>query len=256
MRPIWSGSISFGLVTIPVSLFSASRQRALEFDLIHKKDSGRIQYKKVCTDDGAEVPYEEIIKGYELEDGKYVTLEKEDFQRASPEKSGRIDIEAFVGKEEIDPIYFVKPYYLVPGEGGDKAYVLLREALAQVKKVGVAKVILRERENLVALVPQGDDLMLIDLRYMDEIRDSGDLPIPKSVDVKKEEISMALDLIEKMDGKFEPEKYKNTFVEKLEKLIRDKAKGKKLSPVPPSPKATESSDLVAQLRASLSKHAA
>lgn len=252
MRPLWTGTISFGLVNIPVSLYSASKARAIDFDMLHKKDLGGIEFKRFCKVDGQEVPYEEIVKGYEISENKYVVLDKEDFAHASPKKSERIDIEAFVDEKEIDPKYFSRPYYVEPQKGGDKAYVLLREALAQIRKVAVAKIIFRDREDLVILQPEGDMLLLVQMRYPDEIREPQGLNIPSGIDVKKEEISMALELIEKLEGKFDPEKYKNTYVEKLADVIKQKNKGKKFAPLPKHPSGTLPEDLVAQLRASLS----
>lgn len=254
MRPLWTGSISFGLVNIPVTLYSASKQRAIEFDMLHKKDMGHIEYKRVCKTEEAEVPYEDIVKGYNLGENKYVVLDKEDFLRANPKKSERIDVEAFVDEKDIEPKYFVRPYYIEPVKGADKAYVLLREALAQVKKVALATIIFREREDLVILKPDGDMLLLIQMRFSDELRPPEGLNIPSGIPVKKEEINMALDLIEKMEGKFEPEKFENKYVEKLESVIKEKAKGKKLASLPAKPSPTAPENLISELRASLASH--
>src|SRR5258708_32131251 len=147
MRSLWTGAISFGLITIPVNMYSAAKDRALDFDMLHKDDLGQINFKRVCSKDDEEVPYEQIVKGFKYREGRYVILEEDDFKRASPEKSERIDIEEFVLADDIDPEYYEKPYYLEPGKGADKAYVLLREALAQEKSVAVARMVFRARED-------------------------------------------------------------------------------------------------------------
>jgi DNA end-binding protein Ku len=254
MHALWTGSLSFGLITIPVTLYSASKARALDFHLLRKKDLAPISFKRVASTTGEEVPYDEIVKGYEYEDDKYVILDPEDFKRASPENSERIDIESFVDTDSVDAKYFEKPYFLEPEKGADKAYVLLREALDQEKKMAVARMVFREREDLVVVKPDGNLLMLIQLRYEDEIRDAEELKIPKGATVTKKEVEMAIDLIEKMKGKFTPRSLHDSYTEKLMKIIKAKAKGEKLQALPEQPKATEPTDLVAQLRASLEKH--
>jgi DNA end-binding protein Ku len=256
MHSLWTGSLSFGLITIPVTLYSASKARALDFHLLRKKDLAPISFKRVASTTGEEVPYEEIVKGYEYEEDKFVILEPEDFKRASPEDSERIDIEAFVDASDIDAKYFEKPYFLEPDKGADKAYVLLREALAQEKKMAVARMVFREREDLVAVKPDGDLLILIQLRFEDEIRDASELKIPKSAEVSKKEVEMAIDLIDKMKGTFSPKSLHDSYTEKLMKVIKAKAKGEKLQKLPEPPKPTEPADLVAQLRASLENHRA
>lgn len=256
MHSLWTGSLSFGLITIPVTLYSASKARALDFHLLRKKDLSPISFKRVAATTGEEVPYEEIVKGFEYDEGKYVILEPEDFKRASPENSERIDIEAFVDESDIDAKYYEKPYYLEPDKGADKAYVLLREALEQEKKVAVARIVFRDREDLVVVKPEGDLLVLIQLRFEDEIRDPKELKIPKTATVSHKEVEMAIELIEKMKGKFKPESFRDTYTEKLLKTIKDKAHGKKFEPLPKQPKPTEPEDLVAQLRASLESHRA
>jgi len=252
MRPLWTGTISFGLITIPVVMYSASKERALDFTMLRKKDLCPISFKRVCKTDNEEVPYEDIVKGFEYKENKYVVLEPDDFKRAAEEKSDRIDIESFVQYSDIDAKYFDKPYFLEPGKGADKAYILLREALLQEKKVAVARMVFREREDLVLVKPDENILMLIQLRYPDELKSYEEITIAKNTNVTRQEISMAVDLIEKMSGKFKPESFKDTYAARLEKIIEEKAKGKKLQPLP---KVKENpiapSDLVAQLRASL-----
>jgi DNA end-binding protein Ku len=254
MHALWSGSVSFGLITIPVTLYSASKARALDFHLLRKKDLAPISFKRVASTTGEEVPFDEIVKGFEFAENKFVILEPEDFKRASPEVSERIDIDSFVDADSVDAKYFEKPYFLEPDKGADKAYVLLREALAQEKKIAVARMVFREREDLVVVKPDGDLLMLIQLRYDDEIRNADELKIPKGAAVSKKEVEMAIDLIDKMKGKFTPHSLHDSYAEKLMKIIKAKAKGEKLQALPEQPKATEPQDLVAQLKASLEKH--
>lgn len=255
MRSLWTGSLSFGLISIPVMMYSASKERALDFSMLHKEDFSPISFKRVCTKTGEEVPFEDIVKGFEYKKDKYVVLEPEDFKRASPEKSERIDIEAFVAEQEIETKYYEKPYYLEPGKGADKAYGLLREALAQEKKVAVARMVFRQREDLVVVKPDDSILLLNQLRYPDELRDHGELTVPHRVDVSQKEIGMAIELIEKMTGKFEPKEFNDTYTEKLEAIIKAKARGEKLKPIPKEGhEPTETTDLVEQLRASLQHH--
>lgn len=254
MRSLWTGSLSFGLITIPVTMYSASKERALDFSMLHKEDMAPISFKRVCTKTGDEVPYEDIVKGFEYKEDKYVVLDKDDFKRAAPEKTERIDIESFVQESEIETKYYDKPYFLEPGKGADKAYVLLREALAQEKKVAVARMVFRQREDLVVVKPDGNLLLLNQLRFADELRDHSELNVPHKATIARQEIAMAIDLIEKMTGKFKPNSYKDTYIDKLETLIKAKARGKKLQSIAKVKEVpTESSDLVAQLRASLGR---
>lgn len=253
MHSLWTGSLSFGLISIPVTMYSASKSRALDFSMLHKEDLGQISFKRICKKHGEEVPYEEIVKGYEYEEDKFVVLDEKDFEAANAEQRDTIDIESFVLAEDIDAKYYEKPYYLEPGKGADKAYVLLREALAQDKRVAVARMVFRDKENLVVVKPEGDLLILNQLRFTDEIRDAKELRIPEKVNLSRSEISMGVELIEKMHGKFDPKKYHDTYTEKLEKVIEAKARGKKFVPVAKKVKAVETTDLIAQLRASLER---
>lgn len=255
MRPLWTGSLSFGLISIPVIMYSAAKERALDFAMLRKGDLCPISFKRVCKTTGEEVPYEDIVKGYEYKEDTYVVLEEEDFKRASPERSERIDIESFVQESEIDTKFYEKPYYLEPGKGADKAYVLLREALAQEKKVAVARMVFRQREDLVVVKPDDDILLVNQLRFPDELRAHEDIKIPHGADLSRKEIAMAIELIEKMTGKFEPKSFHDTYTEKLEAIIKAKAHGKKLKTIPQEKeKPAEPTDLIAQLRASLEHH--
>jgi DNA end-binding protein Ku len=255
MRPLWTGSLSFGLITIPVVMYSAAKERALDFNMLRKQDLCPISFKRICSTTGEEVPYEDIVKGYEYKENAYVVLDDEDFKRASPEKSERIDIEAFVSETEINSKYYDKPYYLEPGKGADKAYILLREALAQEKKVAVARMVFRQREDLVIVKPDDNILLLNQLRYPDELRDHSEIKIPHKADLSHKEIGMAIELIEKMTDKFNPKSFHDTYTEKLQTIIKDKAHGKKSKPLPKlHQQHTEPTDLVGQLRASLEHH--
>lgn len=256
MRPLWSGSISFGLINIPVQLFSAARERVLSFSMLHKDDLSPISYSRVCRADGKEVPYEEIVKGYEYREGDFAVLNPEDFKRADPKETQAIEIQEFVDEADIASKYYKKPYYLEPDAGAAKAYVLLREALEHEHKVAVAKMVFHDREHLVVLKPDQNILVLNTLRFDDEIRETGELKIPAGAEVSRAEVEMAVKLIASMRGKFDPKTYHDTYTEKLEKTISAKAKGQKLKPIAKvTVKPTAPEDLVAQLRESLKAHA-
>ena len=178
-RAIWKGSISFGLVNIPIALYPATRKEDLKFRLLRKKDLSPVNYKRVAEKDGKEVPWDEIVKGYEYEKGKFVVLKEEDFQRVDLEATQTVDIQDFVDLEEIDPMYFYKPYYLEPQKGGDKAYALLRDALTDSNKVGIAKVIIKTRQYLAGVKPEADALVLELMHFADELADPEKLHVPK-----------------------------------------------------------------------------
>ena len=253
MRPIWNGMISFGMVNIPIGVYSATRSEKISFHFLHKKDLGRIHNKRVCDVCGKEVSYDELVRGYEYEKGEYVPLEEEDFEKIEVQNSKTITITDFVAQDEIDPMYFDTPYYLVPGKNADHAYVMLREALKRTEKIGVGKVVFREREHLAAVKSQGRALMLDTMHFADEITpaDEINLPAAKS-DLKEKELKLAEQLVEMMTGEFEPEKYKDTYREELEKLIEAKLKGKRVSVKTTKKKATTNVvDIMSVLRKSL-----
>src|SRR6184192_1370208 len=185
MRAIWKGSISFGLVNIPIALYPATRREELKFRLLRAKDLSPVNYKRVAEKDGKEVPWDEIVKGYEYEKGKYVLLKDEDFQRVDLEATQTVDIQDFVDQEEIDPMFFYKPYYLEPQKGGDKAYVLLRNALATTKKVGIAKVIIKMRQYLAGVKALKHALVLELMHFAEELSDAEKLKVPKSMEPGK-----------------------------------------------------------------------
>ena len=253
-RAIWKGSISFGLVNIPIALYPATRREELKFRLLRKTDLSPVNYKRVAEKDGKEVPWDQIVKGYEYEKGKYVVLQDEDFQRVDIEATQTVDIQDFVELDEIDPIFFYKPYYLEPQKGGDKAYVLLRDALKDSKKVGVAKVVIKTREYLAGVKPEDGALVLELMHFAGELADTSKLNIPKKVEVGKREMTMARSLIDSMSSKWNPEKYKDDYREALMEVIEEKveAGGKEIEEKPRKvPKPTKVIDLVSVLQKSL-----
>src|ERR671924_1842329 len=195
MRAIWKGNISFALVTIPISLFSATRRNELSFHYLHKKDMSPVSYKRFCDHENVEVPWDEITRGYEYEKGQYVEITDEDLDKADVELTKTIQILEFVQGDEIDPVYFDKPYYLEPQKGGERAYALMRDALAQSKKVGIAKVVLKSREHLAEVKAIGNMMTLQTMRFAHEIVDASDLNLPKSTEVSKKEMDLANTLI-------------------------------------------------------------
>ena len=250
MRAIWSGAIGFGLVNIPVKLFSAVQGSALDLDMLDKKDKANIKFQRVNANTGKEVEWDNIVRGYKIED-HYVVLDEEDFEKASPEKSKLIEISEFVDEKEIDSIYYETPYYLQPEKSGAKPYALLRDALKKSGKAGLGTYVLRNRESLVLIKPQDDRLILNKIRFQDEIRDPDELTIP-SVKIKPAEMNMAIQLIESLTSDFDISRYKDTYNDKLLKLIMAKAKGKKVTTPKMEVVHSKSRDLMAQLKESLS----
>jgi DNA end-binding protein Ku len=253
-RAIWKGSISFGLVNIPIALYTATRKEDLKFRLLRQSDLSPVNYKRVAEKDGKEVPWDQIVKGYEYEKGKYVVLKEEDFQRVDLEATQTVDIQDFVDLDEIDPIYFYKPYYLEPQKGGDKAYALLRDSLKQKKKVGIAKVVIKTRQYLAGVKPEDGALVLELMHFADELVDASKLHIPKKTEVGKRELHMATALMDSMSAKWDPEKYKDEYREALMDVIEEKveAGGKEIEEKPKkAPKPTKVIDLVSVLQKSL-----
>src|SRR5437868_9046497 len=254
MRAIWKGSISFGLVNIPIALYPATRREEMKFRLLRAKDLSPVNYKRVAEKDGKEVPWDQIVKGYEYEKGKYVVLKDEDFERVDLEATQTVDIQDFVDQEEIDPMFFYKPYYLEPQKGGDKAYALLRDALKDSKKVGIAKVVIKTREYLAGVKPEDGALVLELMHFADELADMSNLHIPKKVEVGKREMDMATALVDSMSAKWKPEKYHDDYREALMEVIEEKveAGGKAIEEKPKkAPKPTKVIDLVKVLQQSL-----
>jgi len=253
-RAIWKGSISFGLVNIPIALYTATRREELKFRLLRKGDLSPVNYKRVAEKDGKEVPWDQIVKGYEYEKGRYVVLKEEDFQRVDLEATQTVDIKDFVDQEEIDPMFFYKPYYLEPQKGGDKAYALLRDALKDTNKVGIAKVVIKTRQYLGGVKAADGTLVLELMHFADELADPAKLHVPKKMEVGKREMNMAKSLIDSMTSKWEPEKYKDDYRDALMDVIEEKveAGGKEIEEKPrKAPKPTKVIDLVSILQKSL-----
>jgi DNA end-binding protein Ku len=226
---LWTGSINFGLVNIPVKLFTAVRGRELSFNFLHKKDKARINNVRICSEEGKKVPWDEIVRGYEVEKGEYVILTDEDFKRVNVEATQSVDIVQFVQQKEIDPILYDTAYYLEPEKKGRHAYALLREALKKSGKVGVARVVIRTREHLAAVRPEGSAIVLETMHYADEIvpADQFDFP-PTKEKTPATEMKAALMLIDTMSEKFDPESFHDQYKEELLTMIRARARGKTL----------------------------
>jgi DNA end-binding protein Ku len=253
-RAIWKGSISFGLVNIPIALYPATRREELKFRLLRKSDLSPVNYKRVAEKDGKEVSWDQIVKGYEYEKGKYIVLKDEDFQRVDLEATQTVDIQDFVDLDDIDPMYFYKPYYLEPQKGGDKAYALLRDSLKESNKVGIAKVVIKTRQYLAGVKPEDGALVLELMHFADELADTSKLRVPKKVEVAKKEMNMAKSLIDSMSAKWDPEKYHDEYREALIEVIEKKveAGGKEIEEKPrKAPKPTKVIDLVSVLQKSL-----
>ena len=256
MRAIWKGSISFGLVNIPISLYPATRKEELRFRLLRAKDLSPVNYKRVAEADGKEVPWDEIVKGYEYEKGKFVVLKDEDFQRVDLEATQTVDIQDFVNVDEIDPMFFYKPYYLEPQKGGDKAYVLLCDALEESKKVGIAKVVIKTRQYLAGVKAEDGVLVLELMHFAEELAGTEKLHVPKKMEVGKREMTMATSLIDSMSAKWDPQKYHDEYREALMGVIEEKveAGGKEIKEKPKPKKApTKVIDLVSVLQKSLER---
>ena len=251
MRSIWSGAVSFGLIYIPVRLYSASQSNELDLDMLRKGDLCRIRYARVCRETGEEVAWEDIVKGYQYKKGEYVVLEDEDFKRANVKKSKTIEIESFVNAEEIDEKFLEKPYFLEPDPGAQKVYGLLREALKKSKKVGVARFVLRTREHMAILKAEEDVIVLNQMRFANELRSPDELDLPKEAGVSDRELDMAVKLVEQLTEPWEPEKFKDTYIEDLMRIIQEKVEGKEVEPVEDEPVPIEVTDLFSKLSQSL-----
>jgi len=250
-RAIWKGSISFGLVNIPIALYPATQREELKFRLLRKSDLSPVNYKRVAEEDGREVPWDQIVKGYEYDKGKYVVLKNEDFQRVDVEATQTVDIQDFVKQEEVDPVFFYKPYYLEPQKGGDKAYALLRDALKKSGKIGIAKVVIKTREYLASVKPEDGALVLELMHFAEELADTNKLHVPKKVELCKREMDMATALIDSMSSKWNPEKYRDEYREALMGIIEEKveAGGKEIEDKPKkAPKPTKVIDLMSVLQ--------
>src|SRR6266513_1582198 len=249
MRPIWTGAIGFGLVNIPVKMYSAVQDSSLDLDMLDKKDHSNIRFQRVNEKTGKEVAWENIVRGYKY-NGDYVVLTDEDFKKASPEKSKLIEIAEFVKQSEIDTVYYETPYYLEPEKTGVKAYALLRDALEKSGKVGLGTYVMRTKETIGIIKPMENILVLNKMRFPEEIRDHKDLKVPEEKS-KPNELKMALALIDQLSGPFDLKKYKDTYSDQLMKVIEAKAKGKKIAAPTMKVVHSRSQDLMDQLKASL-----
>ena len=257
MRAIWKGSISFGLVNIPIALYPATRREELKFRLLRESDHSPVNYKRVAEKDGKEVPWGEIVKGYEYEKGKFVVLNEKDFQRVDLEATQTVEIQDFVNVDEIDPMYFYKPYYLEPQKGGDKAYVLLRDVLAKTNKVGIAKVIIKTRQYLAGVKATKHALVLELMHFAQELSDAEKLNVPKKSEPAKREMDMGKALVESMSAQWDPTKYKDDYRDALLEVIEEKVEsgGQEIEEKPKAKKqSSKVIDLVAVLQQSLAKN--
>lgn len=249
MKAIWSGAIGFGLVNIPIKLFSAVKASELDLDMLDKKDNANIKFKRVNENTGKEVEWKNIVRAYNLND-RYIILDEDDFARAAPEKTKMIEITQFVEESEVKSIYYETPYYAAPEKNGVKAYGLLRDALKKSGKAGLGSFVLRSKESLCLIKTEGNVILVNRIRFAQEIREQAELKIPASAS-KPAEMKMATELINQLSGKFDIAKYKDTYTEKLMKIIKAKSKGK-LKPLPQMKIVhSKATDLMAQLKASL-----
>jgi DNA end-binding protein Ku len=254
-RAIWTGTISFGLVTVPVRVYSAVNRKTVRFHQLDSTDNGRIAQKRVNPRTGEEVPYERIVKGFEISPDSYVVIDPDELDALEPQKTRTIDIEDFVDESEIEPIFYDHPYHLAPGPGGAKPYRLLLEAMRETGKVAIARVVIRSKESLVAIRPSGDVLEMSTMLFADEVNDPrrlDDLPDPADVKTTKRELDIAKQLVDSLAGSFEPGKYRDTYREQVLELIERKAAGEEIS-VQEAPQAepAEVPDLMSALQASL-----
>ena len=251
-RAIWSGAISFGLVNVPIKLFTATSQKDVRFHQLHDADGARIQQKRVCSKDGEEVTLDHIVKGYEISRDRYVLITPEELDTLDPKASRTIDIQDFVDLDEIDPVYFDSTYYMVPEKGAAKAYALLLEAMRKSNKVAIARVVLRQKQHLVALRPLKNALSMETMLYADEVVSTDSLDgLPEDVEVSDRELAMAQQLIDSLTADFQPEQYKDDYRERVMALIERKAEGQEIVAEEEPEEATPVVDLMAALEASL-----
>jgi len=253
-RALWKGSISFGLVNIPIELHTAVRDHRPKFRMLHAKDKSPVKFQRVCIKDGHPVAWEDLVKGYEYQKGHFVVITKEDFAAAALEKTRTIDIVDFVSAEEIDDRYFETPYYLVPAKGGERAYALLREAIRESGRVGISKFILRDAQHLAAVEVIGEAIVLTIMRFADELVDVKQFDFPSASGVRKQELDMAKALVNSLDAEWDPAKYTDQYRENLLKIIQGKVKGKEVELEPVTePRQAEVVDLMERLRRSLAQ---
>jgi DNA end-binding protein Ku len=253
-RALWKGSISFGLVNIPIELHTAVRNHRPRFRMLHARDKSPVKFERVCIRDGHPVAWEDLVKGYEYAKGQFVVLTKEDFQAAAVEKTRTVDIIDFVEADEIDDRYFETPYYLVPAKGGERAYALLREAIRDSKRIGIAKFILRDAQHLAAVEVIKDAIVLTVMRFADELVDVAQFNLPSDKDVRRQELDMAKALVNSLAAEWDPGKYTDQYRENLLRIIQGKVKGRKVDLEPGvEPRQAEVIDLMERLRRSLAQ---
>jgi DNA end-binding protein Ku len=251
-RALWKGSIAFGLVNIPVELHTAVRDSRPRFRMLHAQDKSPVKFQRVCAREGKPVAWEELVKGYEYEKGRFVILTKEDFQAAALEKSRTVDIRNFVKGEDIDDRFFETSYFLTPAKGGERAYALLREAIRQTELVGIATIVLREAQHLAALEVNGNAMVLTMMRYAEELVDAKEYTFPTATDVRKPELEMARTLVENLADKWDPSQYTDEYRANLMKIIKAKMKGTEPRlKEHVEPQSAEVVDLMERLRQSL-----
>src|SRR5579884_553368 len=253
-RPIWSGSISFGLVNVPVKMHTAVRKKTIRFHQLHAEDGARIQQKRVCTLDGEEVPYEDLAKGYELSPGQYVVIDPEELDALDPAATQTIDIEDFVSLDDIDPLYYDTSYYLVPDVRGAKPYRLLLDAMRETNRVGIARVVMRTKQYLCAVRPVGDALVLTTMNFADEVVGQEEVEgLPGPQEAGERELKMAEALIDSLATEWQPDRYEDTYRERVMALIEAKAEGQELVTQPAAAPTAPVIDLMAALEASLAQ---
>ena len=251
-RALWKGSISFGLVNIPIELHTAVRDHRPRFRMLHASDKSPVKFERVCIKDGHKVAWEDLVKGYEYAKGRFVVLTKEDFRAAALEKTRTVDIIDFVNADEIDDRFFETPYYLVAAKGGERAYALLREAIRESGRIGIAKFILRDAQHLAAVEAIGDALVLSVMRFADELVDAAQLRFPSAEGVRKAELDMAKALVNSLAAEWDPSKYTDQYRENLLRIIQGKMKGKEVElAAGEEPRQAEVVDLMERLRRSL-----
>ena len=251
-RALWKGSIAFGLVNIPVELYTAVRDSRPHFRMLHADDKSPIKFERVCAREGKPVAWEDLVKGYEYEKGRFVVLTKDDFKAAAVEKSRTVDIRNFVKGEEIDDRFFETSYYLAPQKGGERAYALLREAIRETGLVGIATIVMREAQHLAALEVKGDAMVLTMMRYAEELVDISEYSFPAATNIRKPELTMARTLVEQLADKWDPGQYTDEYRANLMKIIKAKMKGKTVElHETAEPRSAEVVDLMERLRQSL-----
>jgi DNA end-binding protein Ku len=253
-RSIWTGAISFGLVTVPVKLYSAVNRKTVRFHQLNEKTGSRINQKRVDASTGEEVNYEDLVKGYEISSDRYVVIQPSELESVEPKKTKTIDIEDFVDLDEIDPIFYDHPYYLAPGPGGAKPYRLLVEAMRETNKVAIATVVIRSKESLVAVRPKDDVLVMSTMLFADEVVDPDrldDIPSAEEVETSDRELDIAKQLVDSLASDFEPDKYRDTYREAVLEMIEKKAAGEEIAVQPETEDAAPVPDLMSALKASL-----